>query len=122
MEPDELEPPLPPPPLPDPSPEIKEAMRAMNEYANLNAVDLANDFEEYMGGKDKCSSDLMPREKFKSALGVLLGRATSLYQLDGAPTVPSVQRRRRPRAPAHPRTRALAHPCTRAPAHPCTRL
>jgi len=75
-------PPPPPPPLPDPSPEIVEAMRGMNVYANLNGIDLANDFEEYMGGKDKCSSDLMPRAKFCSALGVLLGRATSLYQLD----------------------------------------
>jgi len=72
----------PPPPLPDPTPEIVEAMRAMNEYCNLNGIDLAWDFEEWMGGKDKCTSDLMPREKFTAALGVLLGRATSLYQLD----------------------------------------
>jgi hypothetical protein len=48
-------PPPPPPPLPDPSPEIVEAMRGMNVYANLNGIDLANDFEEYMGGKDKVS-------------------------------------------------------------------
>jgi len=75
-------PPLPPPPLPDPTPEILEAMRDMNIYCNLNAIDLANDIEEYMGGKDKCSSDVMPREKFKQALGVLLGRATSLYRHD----------------------------------------
>ena len=54
---------MPPPPLPDPSPEIVEAMRDMNIYANLNAIDLANDFEEYMGGKDKCSSDYMPRAR-----------------------------------------------------------
>lgn len=75
-------PPLPPPPLPDPTPEIIDAMRSMNEYCNLNAIDLAWDFEEYMGGKDKCSSDIMTRQKFCGALGVLLGRATSLYQLD----------------------------------------
>ena len=74
--------PLPPPPLPDPTPEIVDAMRAMNEYCNLNGIDLAWDFEEYMGGKDKCTSDLMTRQKFCGALGVLLGRATSLYQLD----------------------------------------
>ena len=76
-------PPAPPPPLPDPSPEILEQMREMNVYTNLNALDLAHEFEEYMGGKDKCSSDLMPREKFKGALGVVLGRPTSLYQLPG---------------------------------------
>ena len=35
-------PPAPPPPLPDPSPEIVEAMREMNVYANLNAIALAN--------------------------------------------------------------------------------
>ncbi len=67
------------PPLPDPTPEILEAMREMNVYCNLNAIDLAEEFENYMGGKDKCTSDLMPREKFKQALGVLLGRPTSLY-------------------------------------------
>ena len=44
-------PPLPPPPLPDPTPEILEAMRDMNIYCNLNAIDLEWDFEEYMGGK-----------------------------------------------------------------------
>jgi len=77
-------PPLPPPPPPDPTPDIVEAMRDMNIYCNINAIDLANDIEEYLGGKDKCSSDVMPRIKFKQALGVLLGRATSLYRHDEA--------------------------------------
>ena len=80
---DELAP-VEPPPLPDPTPEILEAMRVMNRYCNLYAIDLAWDFEEYLGGKDKCSSDLVPREKFRQALGVLLGRATSLYRHDDA--------------------------------------
>jgi len=75
-------PPLPPPPLPDPTPEIMEAMRDMNVYCNLNGIDLAWDFEEYLGGKDACSSDVCSRIKFKQALGVLLGRATSLYRHD----------------------------------------
>jgi len=67
---------------PDPTDEIRQAMTEMNEYCNKNAIDLANDFEEFMGGKDKCSSDLMPRTAFKRAMGVLLGRATSLYRHD----------------------------------------
>ena len=75
--------PLPPPPLPDPTPEIVEAMRGMNAYCNLNGIDLAWDFEEHFGGKNACSSDICTRQKFVGALGVLLGRATSLYQLDG---------------------------------------
>ena len=75
---DEVVPPPPPIP-PDPTPEILEAMRSMNEYTNLHAIELTHEFEEYLGGKDKCTSDVMPREKFKQALGVLLGRATSLY-------------------------------------------
>ena len=76
-------PPAPPPPLPDPSPEILEVMRSMNVYTNLNGFDLAHEFEEYMGGKDKCTSDLMTRQKFTAAVGALLGRPTSLYQIDG---------------------------------------
>ena len=44
--------PPPPPPLPDPSPQIIDAMRKMNEYCNLNGIDLVWDFEEYMGGWD----------------------------------------------------------------------
>jgi hypothetical protein len=75
--------PLPPPPLPDPTPEIVQAMRGMNEYCNLNGIDLAWDFEEHFGGKNACSSDICTRQKFVGALGVLLGRATSLYQLEG---------------------------------------
>jgi len=75
-------PPLPPPPLPDPTPEIVEAMRDMNIYCNLNGIDLANDIEEYLGGKDAVASDVCSRIKFKQALGVLLGRATSLYRHD----------------------------------------
>lgn len=74
-------PPLPPPPLPDPTPEIIEAMRGINEYCNLNGIDLAWDIEEHFGGKDKCTGDTCTRQKFVGALGVLLGRATSLYQL-----------------------------------------
>jgi len=72
----------PPPPNPDPTDEIMPAMLAMNEYCNKNGIDLANDIEEYLGGKDKCASDVMPRIKFKQALGVLFGRATSLYTHD----------------------------------------
>lgn len=72
----------PPPPLPDPTPEIIAAMRDMNAYCDHYALDLAHEFEEYMGGKDKCTSDLMPRNKFCAALGVLLGKATSLYRLE----------------------------------------
>ena len=75
-------PPMPPPPLPDPTPEIVEYMRDMNRYCNLHGFDLAWEFEEYMGGKDKCTSDLMPRDKFRRGLAVILGKATSLYQLD----------------------------------------
>jgi len=74
----------PPPPNPDPTDEIMPAMLAMNEYCNKNGIDLANDIEEYLGGKDKCASDVMPREKFKQALGVLFGRAASLYTHDEA--------------------------------------
>ena len=72
----------PPPPDPDPTDEIYAAMREMNVYTNRNAIDLAEDFENYLGGKDKCASDVMPTGVFKRALGVLLGRATSLYQID----------------------------------------
>lgn len=52
-------------------------VREMNVYCNHYGLDLAHEFEEYMGGKDKCTSDLMPRNKFCAALGVLLGKATS---------------------------------------------
>ena len=104
-------PPLPPPPLPDPTPEILEAMRDMNIYCNLNAIDLANDIEEYMGGKDKCSSDVMPREKFKQALGVLLGRATSLYrQACARPRTPPPSKSSHTRT--SPSTESLKHPRT----------
>ena len=75
-------PPLPPPPLPDPTPVIMGEMTKINRYCNLNGIDLAWDFEEYLGGKDACSSDLCSRNKFRGALGVLLGRATSLYQIE----------------------------------------
>ena len=47
---DEISPP-PPPPMPDPTPEIVEAMRDMNVYTDRNGIDLANDIEEYLGGK-----------------------------------------------------------------------
>ena len=75
-------PPEPKPPAPDPTPDVLEAMRDMNVYCNLNAIDLEWDFEEYLGGKDACASDVCSRIKFKQALGVLLGRATSLYRHD----------------------------------------
>jgi len=72
-------PPMPPPEPPDPTPEILEYMRGMNEYCNLHAIDLENDIEEYLGGKDACTSDLMPTGKFERAIGVLLGKASNSY-------------------------------------------
>ena len=75
-------PPLPPPAMPDPGPEILGYMQKMNEYCNYHAIDLENDIEEYLGGKDACNSDLMPTGKFERALGVLLGKASNSYPHD----------------------------------------
>ena len=68
--------------MPDPGPEILGYMQKMNEYCNYHAIDLENDIEEYLGGKDACNSDLMPTGKFERALGVLLGKASNSYPHD----------------------------------------
>jgi len=70
-------PPLPPPELPDPTPDIIECMKDINTFCNYHAIDLENDIEEYLGGKDVCTSDLMPTGKFIQAMGVLIGSASS---------------------------------------------
>lgn len=66
---------------PDPNDAILPIMREMNEFCNKFNIDLADDFEEYLGGGNKCTSDVMPRDKFCAGLGVMLGRATSLYHV-----------------------------------------
>jgi len=67
---------------PVPGDDILPTMMEMNIYCDKNAIQLDHEFEEYLGGKDKCTSDIMPREKFRQALGTILGRATSLYCYD----------------------------------------
>jgi len=67
------------PEKPDPTPEILEAMRDMNIYCNHHGINLESDLEEFMGGSN---FNIMSRTKFKQALGVLLGKASSLYRLD----------------------------------------
>jgi len=64
---------------PDPTPQIIEAMRQMNIYVDRNGIDLEKDFEAYMGN---ARNDMMPIYQFQRALGVILGSASSLYQLD----------------------------------------
>lgn len=70
---------MPPPEAPDPSPDIIEYMRQINAYCNYHAIDLENDMEEYLGGRDKCTSDLMPTGMFERAMGVLVGKASNSY-------------------------------------------
>ena len=69
------------PPKPDPTAEIVGVMREMNLHCNHHSIDLQEDFEEVLGGKQKCSSDVISRTKFSQALGVVMGTAASPYQL-----------------------------------------
>ncbi len=74
--------PLPPgPEKPDPTPAIIGAMRDMNIYADRNGMELEKDFTNYLG-PDAARFDVIPRVQFKKALGVVLGTAASLYQLN----------------------------------------
>jgi len=77
-------PPMPPPDAPDPTPDIIEYMRSINHYCNLHAIDLESEFEDYLGGgKEVCTTDIMPTAKFQRALGVLVGKASNSFPHDG---------------------------------------